>query len=144
MRTRTTTALTAAALLATLTACGTTPDEVTPAAGPKVSTSPTLTDEQRASIRAAAGIPDTTPDQEAAFVAALNAIDKDIAHGKPDKAASRGRSQCQTIHDWPKDESKQIDTATRRFTSPTHPEGRTLEVAKKINEAAHHHLCPDF
>ncbi|MEQ4610669.1 hypothetical protein ABMX48_31650 [Streptomyces cavourensis] len=34
MRTRTTTALAAAVLLATLTACGTTPDEATPAAGP--------------------------------------------------------------------------------------------------------------
>lgn len=38
MRTRTTTALIAAALLTTLTACGSTPDEVTPAAGPKATT----------------------------------------------------------------------------------------------------------
>ncbi|MEV6079675.1 hypothetical protein AB0L80_31870 [Streptomyces sp. NPDC052069] len=139
MRTRTTAvALIATSLLTTLTACG---GDDTAA---KPSAPPSLTDQQRSSARAAAGLPDPTPEQEAAFVAALDAIDKDIAHGKADKAASRGRSQCQTIHDWPKDEAKQIDLATQRFTSPTHPEGRTSAVAKKINEAAHHNLCPDF
>ncbi|MFH8668819.1 hypothetical protein ACH4F3_28620 [Streptomyces anulatus] len=139
MRTRTTAAaLITAGLLLTLTACG--EDD----AAAKPSAPPSLTDQQRSSARAAAGMPDPTPEQEAAFVAALNAIDKDIVHDKADKAASRGRSQCQTIHDWPKDEAKQIDLATRRFTSPTHPEGRTPAVAKKINEAAHHNLCPDF
>ncbi|WP_406143279.1 hypothetical protein [Streptomyces anulatus] len=138
MRTRTTAALIAAGLLLALTACG---EDDTAA---KPSAPPSLTEQQRSSARAAAGLPDPTPEQEAAFVAALNAIDKDIVHDKADKAASRGRSQCQTIHDWPKDEAKQIDLATRRFTSPTHPEGRTLAVAKKINEAAHHNLCPDF
>ncbi|MFD8581522.1 DUF732 domain-containing protein [Streptomyces californicus] len=137
MRTRTTTAaLLAAALLLTLTAC--TEDDT--AAKPR--TLPTLTDEQRSSARAAAGLPDPTPEQEAAFVAALDAIDKDIAHGKADKAASRGRSQCQTIHDWPKDEAKQVSLAAQRFTSPTHPEGRTPETAAKINAAARTHLCP--
>ncbi|MFF2405738.1 DUF732 domain-containing protein [Streptomyces sp. NPDC058092] len=140
MRTRTTTAaLIAAGLLATLTACSSSDDTAD-----KPSTPPTLSAEQRASARAAAGLPDPTPEQEAAFVAALDAIDKDIAHGKADKAASRGRSQCQTIHDWPKDEAKQVDLATRRFTSPTHPEGRTQATAEKINAAAHKHLCPDF
>ena len=139
MSNRTTTAaLIAACLLATLTACS---GDDTDA---KSSAPPSLTAEQRASILAKAGIPETTPEQEAAFVDALNAIDTDIAHGKADKAASRGRNQCQTIHDWPKDEDKQADTAARRFTSPTHPEGRTPEVAKKINAAAHEHLCPDF
>ncbi|MFJ8844332.1 hypothetical protein ACIRFF_15670 [Streptomyces cyaneofuscatus] len=138
MRTRTTAALIAATLLLTLTACG---EDDTAA---KPSTPPTLTDEQRSSARAAAGLPDPTPEQEAAFVAALDAIDKDIAHGKADKASSRGRSQCQTIHENPKDEAKQVDFATKRFTSPTHPEGRTPDVAKKINQAAHHHLCPNF
>ncbi|WP_405549714.1 hypothetical protein [Streptomyces microflavus] len=138
MRTRTTAALIAATLLLTLTACG---EDDTAA---KPSAPPSLTAEERASVLAAAGLPDTTPEQESAFVAALDKIDKDIAHGKADKAASRGRSQCQTIHDWPKDEAKQIDLATRRFTSPTHPEGRTPAVAKKINQAAHHHLCPNF
>lgn len=140
MRIRTTAAaLIAAGLLATLTACSS--DTSTEA---KPSAPPSLTAEQRAAALAAAGIPDTTPEQEAAFVTDLNKIDLDIAHGKADKAASRGRSQCQTIHDWPKDEAKQADLARQRFTSPTHPEGRTLEVATKINAAAHKHLCPDF
>lgn len=140
MRTRTTVAaLIAAGLLATLTACsGESATESKPSAPPP------LTAEQRASALAAAGIPDTTPAQEAAFVTDLNKIDPDIVHGKSDKAASRGRTQCQTIHNWPKDETKQADLAQQRFTSPTHPEGRTPDVAKKINAAAHKHLCPDF
>ncbi|MFC9247763.1 hypothetical protein ACFT7S_28255 [Streptomyces sp. NPDC057136] len=136
---RTTTALITVSLLATLTACsGESPTEAKPSAPPS------LTAEQRASVLAAAGIPATTPEQEAAFVAELNTIDRDIAHGKADKAASRGRTQCQTIHNWPKDEAKQAALARQRFTSPTHPEGRTLATAQKINAAAHKHLCPDF
>ncbi|MFS0697795.1 hypothetical protein [Streptomyces nitrosporeus] len=137
MRTRTTAALITAGLLA-LTACT---DDDTAA---KPSAPPSLTAEQRASALAAAGLPQTTPEQEAAFVAALDAIDTDIAHGKADKAASRGRSQCQTIHENPDDTAKQIEFAGKRFTSPTHPEGRTPDIAKKINSAAHEHLCPDF
>ncbi|WP_406420889.1 hypothetical protein [Streptomyces sp. NBC_00842] len=139
MHARITTAAITAGLLLTLVGCSA---DTTPEAKP--SSPPSLTAEQRASIRAAAGLPDPTPEQEAAFVAALEAIDKDIVHGKADKAASRGLSQCQTIHDWPKDQAKQVDLATRRFTSPTHPEGRTPATAEKINKAAHKHLCPDF
>ncbi|MFE9912759.1 hypothetical protein [Streptomyces clavifer] len=139
MCTRTTSAVIAAGLLlATLTACGGNSTESKP------SSPPSLTAEQRASVYAATGLPDTTPEQEAAFVAALDSIDKDIAHGKADKAAGRGRSQCQTIHNWPDDMEKQVDLAAQRFTSPTHPEGRTPETAAKINAAAHAHLCPAF
>ncbi|WP_031087057.1 DUF732 domain-containing protein [Streptomyces sp. NRRL WC-3549] len=139
MHTRTTTAVVAAVLLlATLTACGGDTSDGGPGG------TPTLSEEQGAEARAANGLPDTTPEQEAAFVAALDSIDKDIAHGEADKAISRGRSQCQSIHDWPDDETKQVEQARQRFTSPTHPEGRSPQTAERINAAAHAHLCPDF
>ncbi|MFJ3188676.1 hypothetical protein [Streptomyces halstedii] len=133
MRTRTTTAVVAAGLLlAALTACG------TESAGAEPAASPSLSEEELT------GLPDTTPQQEAAFVAALDSIDKDIAHGDADKAVGRGRNQCRTIHDWPDDEAKQIDQAAQRFTSPKHPDARAPETAEKINAAAHAHLCPAF
>ncbi|AEN08137.1 MULTISPECIES: DUF732 domain-containing protein [unclassified Streptomyces] len=139
MHTRTTTAVVAAVLLLTaLTACGSETPDGEPG-GPA-----TLSEEQLAEARAATGLPDTTPEQEAAFVAALDSIDKDIAHGEAEKAVSRGRSQCQTIHNWPDDEEKQVDQARQRFTSPKHPEGRAETTAARINAAALAHLCPDF
>ncbi|WP_112492539.1 hypothetical protein [Streptomyces bacillaris] len=141
MRTRTTTALTAAALLATLTACGTTPDEVTPAAGPT-----SLTEEQRASAQAAAGVPDK-PDEAtiAAFTKALDAIDPRIVDGKTDKAISRGLNQCSSIKSSPDDREKLVDLALGRFTIDTRlPELNTPETGGKINDAVHKNLCPNF
>lgn len=129
-------ALGAVAALA-LTACGADSSESDkPAPTPSE-----LTDEQRASIRAEAGLPDPTDEQRKAFVAALNAIKTDIVHGKPDKAASRGINQCGSIKDG-HDETKLIELANSRFSSPSAPEGHGLDIAKQINAAAHKHLCP--
>ncbi len=146
MRTRTTTALAAAVLLGTLTACGTTPDEVTPAAGPEASATPTLTDEQRAEVREAAGLP-SEPDAVTAaeFIKALDAIDPRIADGKADKAISRGLNQCSSIKDFGKDRDKLATLALGRFTIDTRlPELNTPETGSKINDTVHKHLCPDF
>lgn len=146
MRTRTTTALIAAALLATLTACGTTPDEVTPAAGPKASATPTLTEEQRAEVRDAAGLPDEPDAATAAeFIKALDAIDPRIADGKNDKAISRGLNQCSSIKRYPDDRDKLVKLALGRFTIDTRlPEIATPETGGKIVDAVRKHLCPDF
>ncbi len=108
--------------------------------------SPTgLTDEQRASAAAAAGLP-PTPDAAdwAAYIKALNAIDTDIVHGKEEKAVSRGISTCSGYKNYPGDTAKQIETTKIRFSSPTHPEGRDTATATKILEAAHEYICPDF
>lgn len=130
-------AVTAVAL--TLTACGTdTSDSDKPAATPSE-----LTDEQRASIRAEAGLPNPTDEQKNAFVAALNAIKADIVHGKPDKAVSRGINQCGSIKRG-YDDTKLVELANSRFSSPDAPEGHGLDIAKQINAAAHKHLCPDY
>ncbi|MFE1735235.1 hypothetical protein ACFW6X_34710 [Streptomyces bacillaris] len=146
MRTRTTTLLVSAVLLATLTACETTPDEATPAAGPKASATPTLTDEQRAEVREAAGFPDEPDAATAAeFIKALDAIDPRIADGKNDKAVSRGLNQCSSIKDFGKDQEKLSTLALGRFTIDTRlPELNSPETGTKINDAVHKHLCPDF
>lgn len=123
----------------TLTACGTdTSDSDKPAPTPSE-----LADEQRASIRAEAGLPDPTDEQQKAFVDALNAIKADIAHGKPDKAVSRGINQCGSIKRGYGD-TKLTELANGRFISPDAPEGHGLDIAKQINAAAHKHLCPDY
>lgn len=149
MRTHTTTIVVAAALLlAALTACGTEPAPDKPAAGPVPSTatqSPTLSTEDTDEAGEAAELP-PSPDAatRTAYLAALDGIDADIVHGKNDKAISRGRITCADLKRYPGDKAKQVQTATKRWSSPTHPEGRTPAVAEDILEASHKHLCPDF
>jgi hypothetical protein len=112
----------------------------------KPTTAPaTLSPDALASARAAAGLP-PKPDAAtaAAFIAALDAIDKDIVHGKEEKALSRGADTCSTYKRYPDDTEKQVDQTNKRWSSPTHPDGHGLTIAKKILAASHKHLCPDF
>lgn len=145
----------AAATALLLTACGSSSDDDSTAApAAKNTTLPAevsavppseLTAEQKASIAEGVGYPPSADAAtQAAYVAALDKIDKDIAHGKADKAVSRGRDTCRTIKENPGDRAKIVDATQKRFTSPDAPEGRTAAVAEKIVEAAHTHLCPSF
>ncbi|GAA2364782.1 hypothetical protein [Streptomyces carpaticus] len=104
-----------------------------------------LTDEQLAEAQERAGIP-PEPDAEtaAAYVAALEAIDPDIVHGKAEKVIDRGRSQCQTIGSYPDDREHQVAQADVRFSSPDHPEGFGPEVAEQILDITHEHICPTY
>jgi hypothetical protein len=112
---------------------------------PAKSSAPELTDEQRASIRADAGLPPTPNAADwAAYIKALDAIDPDIVHGKEDKAVSRGINTCSAFKRYPGDRPKQVDVTRQRFTSPTSPEGRGTATAEKILDATHKHICPDY
>lgn len=149
---RATTALTAILIAAAgLTACGsnkdsdakssgTTPPPAAASSAPAAAPSHAVSDTE-----AKLGIP-PKPDAatKAKYIAALTAIDPDIVHGKEDKAVDRGRNECRTIHDSPKDPAKQADMADKRFTSPTHPQGFGAAKAAKIRDAVHEHLCPTF
>lgn len=125
-------------------ATGSGSDDKASSKAPASSSAPELTDEQRASINAAAGLP-PEPDAAtaAAYIKALNAIDTDIVHSKDDKAISRGRSQCMSIKQG-YDRAKLVDLTNSRFTSPTHPEGHGTATAGKILDVVHERLCPDF
>jgi hypothetical protein len=111
----------------------------------QTSSAPELTDEQRASIRADAGLPPTPNAADwAAYINALDDIDPDIVHGKEDKAISRGINTCSGFKRYPDDRTKQVKFTKQRFTSPTHPEGRDTATAEKILDAAHKHICPGY
>jgi len=146
MHARITTATIAAAVLfATLTACGSSTEEDTVDAAPSQSapSAPSKADADKA--REAAGLP-PGPDAATttAYINALDAINTDIAHGKTDKAVSRGIDTCGILKRYPGDEAKQIDQTNKRWSSPTHPDGHGLATAEKILHATHEHLCPDF
>jgi hypothetical protein len=147
MRIRTA-AVTATLVLAiTSTACsGDSTDETS--ATPKASLSTStgeLSEDQKADIREANGLPPTpSPAEWAAYIKALDAVDPDIVHGKEDKAISRGIDTCSTFKRYPGDTAQQIKATRQRFTSPTHPEGRTAETAQLILDAAHTHICPNY
>ncbi|MFF4320456.1 hypothetical protein [Streptomyces sp. NPDC001568] len=96
-------------------------------------------------LRAAAGLP-TAPKGAArqAFIGGLDAIDRDIVHGKEDKAISRGIDTCSAIKSNPGDRPKQIQQTERRWSSPTHPEGHGAAKAAKILDVAHKNICPTF
>ncbi|MFE9886269.1 hypothetical protein [Streptomyces scopuliridis] len=144
MRTRTITAVAATLLLATLTACGSTTEAAAPATATATAENE-LTSEQKASIAADLGYPaDPSAAQRAALMADLDAIDPDITQGKEDKAVSRARDTCRSLKDYPDDPTKQAAMAAKRWTSPTHPEGRTATTAAKIMDAVHKNICPDF
>ena len=137
--------LTAATMLsgaALLTACSSTPEANDPM---PTASAPTLTDEQRASIREANGLPPTpNPSDWAAYIKALDALDPDIVHGKEEKAVSRGIDTCSAFKRYPDDTAQQVKVTGQRFTSPTHPEGRDQATAEKILDAAHKHICPTY
>ncbi|MGW1938969.1 hypothetical protein [Streptomyces goshikiensis] len=131
-------ALTAAAAVLALTGCSSDPKPKTPAAPTTASANPDA-------ARSAAGLPpEPKGAQRAAFLTALNAIDKDIVHGKDDKAISRGIDTCGLYKRFPGDPAKQAEQTNQRWTSPTHPEGHGLATAAKILVVAHTTICPDF
>ncbi|MET7759843.1 hypothetical protein ABZT27_34905 [Streptomyces sp. NPDC005389] len=142
--------VTAVAILA-LTSCGTADNPpATPSDknGAEASTAApaTLSPDAKASIRAAAGLPDD-PDAKdrQAYLDALNAIDpRIIKPGKEDQAVSRGINQCGSIKN-AKDEAKLAQTAVKRFTVDTRlPDIANPTTGKAINKAVHTHLCPSF
>ncbi|MFI9155730.1 hypothetical protein [Streptomyces sp. NPDC053367] len=138
-----------AALALTATACSDStsesPADVRTSPTASASASAELTEEQRASIREAAGLPPTPkPAEWAAYIKGLNAIDADIVHGKEEKAVRRGIDTCSSFKRYPDDSAKLVATTRQRFTSPTHPEGRDAATAERILEVAHAHICPDF
>ncbi|MEV6712560.1 hypothetical protein AB0M48_11010 [Lentzea sp. NPDC051208] len=126
-------AVTVLAALASLAGCGggTATSTTAPPAAPTTTSAsaPTKTDS-------------ADPAKQAAFVAALDAIDKDIAHGKAEKAYDRGRNQCDSIKNNPNDRAKLLDLTRQRFTSPDHPEGFPPATVEKILDAVKTHLCP--
>ncbi|MFI5930655.1 hypothetical protein [Actinoplanes sp. NPDC051494] len=80
----------------------------------------------------------------AAYINDLVDIDPDIVGEKPDRAVSRGRSQCSSVKKWPDDKDKLIELAGKRFTSPDHPTGFGKVKSAKILKAVRRHLCPTF
>lgn len=145
MRTHTTaTALAAATLLALTTGCGSSEEPTT--VDTATSQTPTLSAEEKAEAREAAGLP-PEPDTatQKAFLDALNAIDpRIIKPGKEDQAVSRGLNQCTSIKS-SDDKAMLAESALGRFTIDTRlPEIATPETGEKIVDAVNKHLCPDF
>lgn len=142
MRTRTIAGI-LAALAITLTACS----SEEPTVDDANSQPPSLSAEDKAKAREAAGLP-PEPSAEArkAFLDALNAIDpRIIKPGKDDQAVSRGLNQCSSIKSSPDDKTKLAQQALERFTVTTRlPEIATPDTGQKIVDAVHKHLCPDF
>lgn len=141
---RTATALLAVAIAAAgLTACSsdktaekkTPPVVQTPAQDPAASPSKPL-----ASAESKNGIP-PKPDAatQAKYIRALDAIDPAIVNGKEDRAVSRGRDTCGTLHSFPKDHAKVVDTTRQRFSGAKQ---FSTAQAEKILTAVQTHLCP--
>ncbi|MFG2670500.1 hypothetical protein [Streptomyces sp. NPDC048445] len=143
MRTTSTTVITAALLLATLTACSDSDDV-------KASTKPsetTISQADRDAARKAAGLPpEPNAEATAAYIKALNAIDPRIVKpGKDDQAVSRGISQCGSIKTTPKDRAKLVELTLDRFTISTRlPDINNADTGGKVLDVVHKNLCPDF
>ncbi|TBO59017.1 hypothetical protein EYS09_14335 [Streptomyces kasugaensis] len=144
MKHRTAIAISAVVIAAaSLTACGgnsdsapaKSPAPAAPSSAPTPDASKAIKDAE-----AKSGIP---PKPDAAtqekYIAALNAISPDIVSGKEDRAVSRGRDTCGTIHSFPKDHAKQVDLTRQRF-SGAHQ--FTTSQAEQILTAVQSNLCP--
>lgn len=141
MRIRTTAAAAAAGLLLTLTACGSGNDDK-PAAAP----GKTVSQADHDAARKAVGLPaEPIPTARYAFLEALDAIDPRISKpGTDEQYVSRGLNQCGSIRT-AKDEAELSALALERFTITSRfPEISNPETGKKIQDAVHKHLCPDF
>lgn len=151
MRTHHTAAvLAAAATLLALTGCSAAvtsepkPDDKTTLSSPAAAPAATSSIDPDAA-RVAAGLPPAPKGaQRQAFLDGLNAIDKDIVHGKDDKAISRGIDTCGIYKRFPGDTAKQVEQTNKRWTSPTHPEGHGLATATQILAVTHTTICPTF
>jgi hypothetical protein len=143
MRTHHTITTLAAAGLLALTGCTSVTSEPKPAAKPAAP--PAATSANPDAARAAAGLPaEPKGAQRQAFLDGLNAIDKDIVHGKDDKAISRGIDTCGAIKSFPGDITKQAEQTNKRWTSPTHPEGHGQTKAAQILAVVHTTICPTY
>lgn len=94
----------------------------------------------------AAGLPaEPIPTARYAFLEALDAIDPRISKpGTDEQYVSRGLNQCGSIRT-AKDEAELSALALERFTITSRfPEISNPETGKKIQDAVHKHLCPDF
>jgi hypothetical protein len=120
----------------------------TPASGGSVQPTANfdISERVKASIEADHGIP-PKPDvaTTSLYIADLNAINPEIV-GRHDRdiMVSRGRNQCSTIHDFPNDHVKLVESANYRFTSPNHPDGFGSAIAERILIVVHKRLCPSF
>ncbi|MFB6703461.1 hypothetical protein ACFCW6_01880 [Streptomyces sp. NPDC056333] len=132
MRTRLATAITAALLLATLTACGSGDDKPDGPATPTTTTAPA----DNSDDSKAAGIP-AKPDaaKREVLLRALRAVNPAIAADE-DKAIDNARNQCSTISGGGKADA----SAKARFSNSDHEVTDT--EAKAINTALKATLCP--
>ncbi|MFF4738794.1 hypothetical protein ACFY2W_23355 [Streptomyces sp. NPDC001262] len=144
---RTVTALSAVLIAAAgLTACGSGKDSSTeskatpPTAASSAPATTAAPQKPLAEAEARNGIP-PKPDAnvQAAYVRALDAISPTIVGGKEDRAVSRGRDACGTIHSFPNDHAKQVNLTQQRFSGAHQV---TTEQAEKILTAVQTHLCP--
>lgn len=78
------------------------------------------------------------------YLSALDDVDTDIVHGKPDQAVQRGIDTCGTFQQFPGDLDRLIGLAHERFTSPDHPFGFNIGTTKYILQTVHTWLCPDY
>ncbi|MEV5241170.1 hypothetical protein AB0K89_18990 [Streptomyces cinnamoneus] len=146
MNRRTTIALFAAVIAAAgLTACGSDKDSSTdsknsPAPAPTTAAAAPVTPAPLASAAARAGIP-PKPDAatQAMYIRALNAVSPALVGGKEDRAVSRGRDTCGTIHSFPTDHGKVVSITQQRFSGATQV---TTEQTEKILTVVQTHLCP--
>ncbi|MCX4546926.1 hypothetical protein [Streptomyces sp. NBC_01565] len=141
------TLLAAAGLLA-LTGCSeaiTSKPKTDPINSPSANAPATTASADPDAARAAAGLPpEPKGAQRKAFLDGLNAIDKDIVHGKDDKAISRGIDTCGTVKNHPGDLAKQVEQTNKRWTSPTHPDGHGQTKAAQILAVSQATICPTF
>lgn len=135
--------------LAVLSAAGTAACDIdqTPTAAPSTSASaPAPRSTGTSSAGALAGIPPKpSPQNRAAFLAALNRIDPDIIGNKdPDRIIGRGRDQCSSVKNRPDDQAYLVRTTNIRFTAPDHPGGFGEARAALILKAVRRYLCPTW
>ncbi|MFC5720358.1 DUF732 domain-containing protein [Streptomyces gamaensis] len=147
---RTVTALTTILIAAAgLTACGSdkSSDAKSPATTPpptaaasSAPAAPPAADKPVASAEAKAGIP-PKPDAatQAAYIRALNTISPTLVGGKEDRAVSRGRDTCGSIHSFPNDHAKVVSLTQQRFSGAHQV---TSAQAEQILSAVQTHLCP--
>ncbi|HEX5597037.1 MAG TPA: hypothetical protein VFX61_13630 [Micromonosporaceae bacterium] len=89
-------------------------------------------------------IPTPDPATRDSYIAALEAIDPDIVHGRTEKAVNRGRDLCTTIKYHSNDHERLVNETRKRFTSHRHPRGFGKQKAEQILAAVRRYICPTF
>ncbi|HEX5541723.1 MAG TPA: hypothetical protein VFX60_09190 [Micromonospora sp.] len=93
---------------------------------------------------AARAVPTPDPATRDAYLAALNAIDPEIVHGRPEKAVNRGRDLCTTIQHHPDEQERLVKETRERFTSHRNPGGFGRQKAERILAAVRQYICPTY